>query len=191
MDLIMDGLLIAGAAFAGVWCWVLAGRVERLKALDSGLGGAIVQLTRQIELARSTLDEARAGSRETRQDLAALVGRADSAAAQLRLLLAAAERAPAPPAEAPAPAAHPSPPDAPAARRRDAPGPRLVSLAEPAPPPEPPLAAGADDLPVPKPRRVPPLDGLLRPRRAPEARPAPTEAELVAELSALAAAAEH
>ena len=45
MDVIMDGLMIAGASFAGVYCWVLSSRVRALKSLDSGLGGAIVQLT--------------------------------------------------------------------------------------------------------------------------------------------------
>ena len=60
MDLLMDGLLMAATLFAGIYCWVLARRVEALKSLDQGLGGAIVTLTRQIELARTTLDEARA-----------------------------------------------------------------------------------------------------------------------------------
>ena len=93
MDLLMNGLLIAATLFAGGYCWVLARRVRDLKSLDSGLGGAIVTLTRQVELARTTLDEARAASRDTRQDLAQLVAKADGAAGQLRLLIAAAPRA--------------------------------------------------------------------------------------------------
>ena len=60
MDLLMNGLLMAATLFAGGYCWVLARRVRDLKSLDSGLGGAIVTLTRQIELARATLEEARA-----------------------------------------------------------------------------------------------------------------------------------
>ena len=67
MDLLMNGLLMAATLFAGGYCWVLARRVRDLKSLDSGLGGAIVTLTRQIELARTTLDEARAASRDSRQ----------------------------------------------------------------------------------------------------------------------------
>ena len=98
MDLMMNGLLIAATLFAGGYCWVLARRVQDLKSLDRGLGGSIVSLTRQVELARLTLDEARAASKETRQDLGQLVGRADTAARELRLLIAAAPVMPAPPA---------------------------------------------------------------------------------------------
>ena len=90
MDLLMNGLLMAATLFAGGYCWVLARRVQDLKSLDRGLGGAIVTLTRQVELARTTLDEARASSRDTRHDLAQLVAKADGAAGQLKLLLAAA-----------------------------------------------------------------------------------------------------
>ena len=95
MDLLMNGLLTVATLFAGGYCWVLARRVRDLKSLDKGLGGAIVTLTRQIELARATLDEARAGVEgEHPQELAQLVARADAAAGQLRLLLAAAAAGP-------------------------------------------------------------------------------------------------
>ena len=70
MDLLMNGLLMAATLFAGAYCWVLGRRVQDLKSLDRGLGGSIVTLTRQIELARTTLEEARGASKETRQDLA-------------------------------------------------------------------------------------------------------------------------
>ena len=116
MDLLMNGLLMAATLFAGGYCWVLARRVRDLKSLDSGLGGAIVTLTRQVELARTTLDEARASSRDTRQDLSQLVARADGAAGQLahaarrgagpcrrRPAPAAARRAGRPPRRSPAP----------------------------------------------------------------------------------------
>ena len=98
MDLLMNGLLTVATLFAGGYCWVLARRVRDLKSLDKGLGGAIVTLTRQIELARTTLDEARAASKTSKDELQQLVARADAAAGQLRLLLAAApavRRAPA------------------------------------------------------------------------------------------------
>ena len=103
MDLLMNGLLMAATLFAGGYCWELARRVRDLTSLDKGLGGAIVTLTRQIELARTTLDEARSGSRETQQDLAQLVARAEGAAGQLRLLIAAAPVTPSP---APRPVPH-------------------------------------------------------------------------------------
>lgn len=159
MNVITDGLLITAAIFAGLYCRVLAVRVQALKSLDSGLGAAIVTLTRHIELARATLEEARAAARDTRHDLVHLAARADAAAAQLRLLLAAVERtepapaltepAPEPSQAAPMPAAHtpaaPTPFEAAlAARRREAAGPRLVS---PAPDPWPRAEAGPEPRP--------------------------------------------
>jgi hypothetical protein len=89
MDVIMNGLLIAATLFAGIYCYVLAGRVRALKSLDSGLGGSIVSLTRQIELARTTLEEARTASQDSQRDLSQLVEQAESSATQLRLLVAA------------------------------------------------------------------------------------------------------
>lgn len=181
MDVIMDGLLIAATLFAGTYCWVLSRRVRALKSLDSGLGAAIVTLTRQIELARGTLDEARSGARETRQDLVQLTARADAASAQLRLLLAAVERRPGPAAEAELP-------ETPAARRREPVGPRLVPHPEEASPETPEESPAA----VPKPRRALSLDGLLRRRTAaPEGGGEPDEAAVVAALTALAAGGER
>ncbi|MBP7243369.1 hypothetical protein [Amaricoccus sp.] len=192
MDVMMDGLLIAGTVFAGLYCWILAGRVRALKSLDGGLGGAIVTLTRQIELARATLEEARAASRDTRHDLVQLTARADAAAAQLRLLLAAVEKAgPAAAAHAaePLPEAEDATPAPLAARRREAPGPRLVSPA-PAEPEADALPAGDPADTVPKPRRMLALDGMLR-RRAPAEPTSRSEADLIAALSALAAGGER
>lgn len=89
MDLIMDGLLMAGTLFAGLYCWVLSRRVRDLKNLDSGLGGAIVSLTRQIELARATLEEAQAGAKENRNELQRLVAEAETVSGRLKLMMAA------------------------------------------------------------------------------------------------------
>ena len=167
MDLLMNGLLMAATVFAGGYCWILARRVRDLKALDKGLGGAIVTLTRQIELARTTLEEARSSSRDTGRELSQLVARADGAAGQLRILLAAA-----PPAPAPAPAQAVAEP----------PAPRTVQPAEPeeAPAPTPPMG----DLP--KPRALAPVENPLRRReRAVPAAPR-SEDEILEALTVLA-----
>jgi hypothetical protein len=145
MDLLMDGLLIAATLFAGGYCWVLARRVHDLKSLDKGLGGSIVTLTRQIELARLTLEEARGASKESRQDLTALVGKAEAASRELRLLIAAAPTQPPRPAEpawgaftAPAAsAAQPSPRRTEDAHPGPQPAPRRTETSPPAPPPKP------------------------------------------------------
>ncbi len=192
MDLLMNGLLMAGTLFAGGYCWILARRVRDLKQLDSGLGGAIVTLTRQIELARSTLDEAKSSSRDTSRELSQLVTRADGAAGQLRILLAAA---PVPPAPVP-PMPMPPAPVAPAAivaaaSAAAAPAPLSdpIAPADPAAPERRPEEAPSP-MPhmgeVPKPRALAPVENPLRRRdRALPAAPR-SEDEILDALTALA-----
>ena len=195
MDLLMNGLLMAATLFAGGYCWVLARRVRALKSLDSGLGGAIVTLTRQVELARTTLDEARAASRDTRQDLAQLVARADGAAGQLRMLIAAARVAgPRAGARPPPPRRSPSPQQRRRCRSLPAPPPRRrcprrwspsVPCRSPGPEPAAPRAAAPHLSEVPKPRALAPIENPLR-RKEPEPAPASSEDDIIEALSALA-----
>lgn len=81
MELLTNGLLIAATLFAGGYCWVLARRVGELKSLDKGLGKSIVTLTRQVELARNTLEESRHAAKVSRSDLTDLLRKAEDAAA--------------------------------------------------------------------------------------------------------------
>lgn len=90
MDLLTDGLLMAATLFAGGYCWVLSRRVSDLKSLDKGLGGSIVTLTRQVELARKTLDDAQSSAGDNRDELEQLVKRANIATSQLKIAVAAA-----------------------------------------------------------------------------------------------------
>ncbi|MCB1354246.1 MAG: hypothetical protein KDK03_16075 [Rhodobacteraceae bacterium] len=86
MELLMNGLLMAATLFAGGYCWVLSRRVKDLKSLDKGLGAAIVTLTRQIELARTTLEESRNKEKVGRKELQSLITKAqDSADALVRV----------------------------------------------------------------------------------------------------------
>jgi hypothetical protein len=188
MAMLTDGLLLAASLFAGLYCWVLARRVRDLKSLDNGLGGAIVTLTRQIELARGTLDEARAETKENRRDIDRLIGRAESATATLKGALAAARDLE---HRTEHRAAAPMVPAAPAPQERVPAGPPNLRLAVPpaddAPEYDAPLGPKVvlEDF-VPKPRSLPPLESPLRPRT-----PAPaslrSEDELIEALSALAA----
>ncbi|WP_424930854.1 hypothetical protein [Amaricoccus macauensis] len=79
MELLTNGLLIAATLFAGGYCWVLSRRVRELKSLDKGLGKSIVTLTRQIEVARTTLEESRNAAKISRNDLTDLLQKADEA----------------------------------------------------------------------------------------------------------------
>jgi len=93
LDLLRDGLLIAATMFAGGYCWILSRRVSDLKALDKGLGGSIVTLTRQIELARATLDESKSSANEKYADLEKLVEQARAEGSKLRQTVAVARNA--------------------------------------------------------------------------------------------------
>ena len=179
MDLLMNGLLTAATLFAGGYCWVLARRVRDLNSLDSGLGGAIVTLTRQVELARTTLDEARAASHVTRQDLAQLVAKADGAAGQLRLLIAAAPL----PAAAPQPMPQPVPQPVPVPVPQPEPTAAAPQPLAPVPPAEPaPVIAIRS---VPKPRALAPIENPLR-RKDAEPAPRSSEEDILDALTALA-----
>ncbi len=207
MDLLMNGLLTAATLFAGGYCWVLAAGCTSLKSLDNGLGGAIVTLTRQIELARADPRRGEASSRDTRQDLSQLVASADAAAGQLRLLIAAAPlrrpraagtrasrrgrtrlqrpRPPRPPSPKPprlwkrrqCPSRRPRPCWSPRSGRR-----RRPTADAPAPPPRP-VPHLAE---VPKPRALAPIENPLRRAKPVVAQPIRSEDEILEALSALA-----
>ena len=204
MDLLMDGLLIAATLFAGGYCWVLARRVRDLKSLDKGLGGSIVTLTRQIELARATLDEARgAAKRQQARARPAHRPRRDRRGASCGCCSPRSARARAGARAAPRRAAR-GRGRARAARRRRRPG---AAAAGPAPP-----AAAARAIAatlaaapparrrpprrrprrpeVPKPRALPPLESPLR-KRGQGRSPAGSEDDLIEALSALAAGGER
>ena len=181
MDLLMNGLLMAATLFAGGYCWVLGRRVQDLKSLDRGLGGSIVTLTRQIELARMTLDEARTASKDTPAGPRAARrqgrrGGGPAEAADRRRAVYRSRRGAGPagarPAAAAAPAAGTDPAPAPAAPRRR----RCACVAPPSPmPPAPcrplplPALSGGRDRPaaltLPVARRRPRAGGRRRCRR--------------------------
>lgn len=175
MELMMNGLLTVATLFAGGYCWVLARRVQNLKSLDKGLGGSIVALTRQIELARTTLEEARAASKASHQDLAQLVAKADAAAGQLRMLIAAAPL-PTTPSIAPDPAPGAETPQPRRSRGkpalRDLPPEPLLSAEEQAEPADEPEKAAVVE--VPKPRTLLPIENPLRRFRTEATQPVPS-----------------
>ncbi len=191
MDVLMNGLLLAASLFAGGYCWVLSRRVRDLKSLDTGLGGAIVTLTRQIELARGTLEDARAATTENSRDLERLIARAEAAAATLKGTLATARDFEARLAVR----AQPAEPEAPAPPAlAGAPGLRLAASAGEEAPTEAQegfIAASGrahvlEDF-VPKPRPLAAFENPLRPRAAAAPAPVPeSEDELLEALSALA-----
>ncbi len=94
MDLIADSLLIGGAVAAAFYCWVLSVRVRSLKDLDKGLGGAIAELSRQVDDMQSTLQAAKSFSESSKSELNQLAVRAERASDQLKGLLIDADGVP-------------------------------------------------------------------------------------------------
>jgi len=86
MDLIADGLLIAGALSAAFYCFVLSRRVRRLANLDDGLGAAIAQLSRQVDDMRKALQATQATSEGALAALSARISDAEALAGRLEEL---------------------------------------------------------------------------------------------------------
>lgn len=200
MDLLRDGLLIAATLFAGGYCWVLSRRVKDLKSLDKGLGGSIVTLTRQIELARSTLTEARSATTEKHAELNGLVEQARNEAVKLRQTLAATRNS-----EKHLQAIRSDLDDHSNLTREVASisnrmtaveeaasnmGRKIAALktvsAEPAPRPTL-VETGPDSADLPKPRNLPPFSSPLRRRSVASLAPVGGEEDIVEALAAMAA----
>ncbi|MEL6125665.1 MAG: hypothetical protein AAGJ92_11770 [Pseudomonadota bacterium] len=89
MELLADGLLLFAAFAAAIYCATLARRMRALAALDSGLGGAIATLSRQVDEMRRSLTEAKAVAGASTTELTGVTRRAEAAAERLELLIAA------------------------------------------------------------------------------------------------------
>lgn len=106
MDLIADGLLVAGALGAAFYCFVLSRRLTRFNDLENGVGGAVAVLSAQVDDLTKALDRARRGADRETEKLAELTERAEAAAKQLELMMAAMHDLP----EAPPSTARPTAP---------------------------------------------------------------------------------
>jgi len=66
MDLIADGLLIATALTAALYCLVLSQRLRRLTDARAGVGAQIAELSRVLEETRAAVADTRKGLAESR-----------------------------------------------------------------------------------------------------------------------------
>jgi hypothetical protein len=69
MELIADGLLIATALTAGLYCLVLSRRLRKLTDAESGIGTQISALSKALDETRAGLAETRRGVAEARASL--------------------------------------------------------------------------------------------------------------------------
>ena len=112
MEVVADILLVAGALGAGLYCFVLARRLNRFNDLEKGVGGAVAVLSAQVDDLNRSLQAARSVSEGSNVALEDLTGRAESVAQRLELLMASLHDvpvdSPAPPASAERPAGKPA-----------------------------------------------------------------------------------
>ena len=108
MSVIADILLAAGSFGAAIYCYVLAARLKKFTALESGMGSAIAVLSVQVDDMTKALEKARTAASGSANNLDGLTQRAESVAARIELLLASMHDLPdAPPQRT---SAAPSPP---------------------------------------------------------------------------------
>ncbi|MGV8988850.1 MAG: hypothetical protein ACOH2H_21580 [Cypionkella sp.] len=96
MNLISDILLSTGAFGAAIYCMVLAGRLRKFTALESGMGGAIAVLSAQVDDMTKALDRARLAATNSAVGLESQTARAEAVAARIELLLASMHDLPEP-----------------------------------------------------------------------------------------------
>ena len=111
MELIADILLVAGALGAGLYCFVLARRLNRFNDLQGGVGGAVAVLSAQVDDLQKTLDAAQKAAGSSTASLEELTTRAESVARRLELMVASMHDLPdsGGASAAPGPRATPSP----------------------------------------------------------------------------------
>ncbi|NIZ60482.1 hypothetical protein DL239_05770 [Sedimentitalea sp. CY04] len=95
MEMIADILLVAGALGSGLYCFVLARRLNRFNDLEKGVGGAVAVLSAQVDDLNKSLVAARAMSDGSTKSLEALTGRAETVAQRLELMMASMHDLPA------------------------------------------------------------------------------------------------
>ena len=88
MDLVADTLLAIGALGAALYCAVLARRLSRFTDLEKGMGGAIAVLSVQVDDMTKALGGAQVSAKSSREDLNALVERAETASRHLEMMMA-------------------------------------------------------------------------------------------------------
>ncbi|WP_236951353.1 hypothetical protein [Ketogulonicigenium robustum] len=89
MSGIADILMIAATLAAAVYCHVLARRLRAFTNLESGVGGAVATLARQVDDLQRALSAARVAGDQSAQRLDAANRKAEESARRIELLLAA------------------------------------------------------------------------------------------------------
>lgn len=87
-ELIADGLLLCGTLLATMYCFVLSRKVKKLSGFESGIGGAIAVLSKQVDDMQSALKKTEQSASEASKQLQEILDDANAAAGRLEVLLA-------------------------------------------------------------------------------------------------------
>ena len=93
MSLIADGLLIAAALTAGIYCFVLSRRLKAFAGTESGIGKQIKELTTTLDETRTALKEAQESAAKQSETLARDIGQARKLSTNITNLIANAQSA--------------------------------------------------------------------------------------------------
>lgn len=96
MELVADIFLGAGALGAGLYCLVLARRLNRFNDLEKGVGGAVAVLSSQVDELNATLAAAQTAAQTSNDSLGELTDRAEAVASRLELIMASMHDIPEP-----------------------------------------------------------------------------------------------
>lgn len=88
MELIANLLLTAGACAAGLYCHILSRRLKKFTDLETGVGGAVARLSKQVDELTKTLRGARETASKANTSVAAQTERAEEVARKLELMIA-------------------------------------------------------------------------------------------------------
>lgn len=88
LGFISDILLLGATCGMAVWCRMLGKRLRAFNDLDTGLGGAIATLTRQVDDLEASLGRATAQSQDRGTSLQAMNAQADDRIGRMEMLLA-------------------------------------------------------------------------------------------------------
>lgn len=91
LSLISDVLLLAATCGMALWCRVLTKRLKAFNDLDTGLGGTIAALKRQVDDLQTSLATATDNTRDRNVALDEVNARADDRIGRMEMLLTSLE----------------------------------------------------------------------------------------------------
>jgi hypothetical protein len=87
MQMIVDFTLLAASVAAGIYCFVLSGRLKKLNDVRTGFGATVASMSEMLDQTRLTLEQAKRVNQEGEARLRRLVDDAERIAPELESLL--------------------------------------------------------------------------------------------------------